>query len=83
MAKKILFNDEARTKIKNGLNILADAVKVTLGPCGRNVILEKKYVKRPKKLQSYIKNIRRLLIVVLMLYTMILRDIKHLELLMV
>jgi chaperonin GroEL len=43
MAKKILFNDEARTKIKNGVNILADAVKVTLGPCGRNVILEKKY----------------------------------------
>jgi len=43
MAKRILFNDEARTKIKNGVNILADAVKVTLGPCGRNVILEKKY----------------------------------------
>lgn len=37
-SKKILFNREARESIRNGVNILADAVKVTLGPKGRNVI---------------------------------------------
>lgn len=41
MAKEIIFNTDARTKIKNGIDILADAVKVTLGPRGRNVIIEK------------------------------------------
>lgn len=39
--KKISFNNEAREKILNGVNQLADAVKVTLGPCGRNVIYDK------------------------------------------
>ncbi len=43
MAKQILFNTEAREKLKKGLDILADAVKVTLGPKGRNVILDKKF----------------------------------------
>ncbi|MCH8921190.1 MAG: chaperonin GroEL, partial [Chloroflexi bacterium] len=43
MAKQILFGDEARKAIKAGMDILADTVKVTLGPRGRNVILDKKF----------------------------------------
>ncbi|MBS9776007.1 MAG: chaperonin GroEL [Fusobacterium sp.] len=43
MAKIIKFNDEARKKLEAGVNILADAVKTTLGPRGRNVVLEKTY----------------------------------------
>jgi len=43
MAKIINFNDEARKKLEVGVNTLADAVKVTLGPRGRNVVLEKSY----------------------------------------
>lgn len=43
MAKKILFNEEARRSLERGVNALADAVKVTLGPKGRNVVLEKKF----------------------------------------
>jgi chaperonin GroEL len=42
-AKKIAFNTEAREAIRQGVKKLAQAVKVTLGPCGRNVILEKSY----------------------------------------
>jgi len=42
-AKKILFNDDARDQIAHGLNTLANAVKVTLGPRGRNVLLEKSW----------------------------------------
>ena len=43
MAKEILFRDEARQRMAKGVNILADAVKVTLGPKGRNVVLEKSF----------------------------------------
>ncbi len=43
MAKQILFSDEARAKLKRGVDILADTVKVTLGPKGRNVVLDKSY----------------------------------------
>ena len=43
MAKDIFFNTEARDGIKRGVDILANAVKVTLGPKGRNVILDKKF----------------------------------------
>lgn len=43
MAKQILFNEEARRSLECGVNALADAVKVTLGPKGRNVVLEKKF----------------------------------------
>ena len=43
MAKLIHFDEEARRGLENGLNILADTVKVTLGPRGRNVVLEKKW----------------------------------------
>ena len=43
MAKEINFNIKAREELKNGVDALADAVKVTLGPKGRNVIIEKKF----------------------------------------
>lgn len=43
MAKEIMYNEEARKKIEKGVNKLADTVKITLGPKGRNVILEKKF----------------------------------------
>ena len=43
MAKIIAFDEEARRGLERGLNILADTVKVTLGPRGRNVVLEKKW----------------------------------------
>ena len=43
MAKQILFNEEARRSLERGVDALADAVKVTLGPKGRNVVLEKKF----------------------------------------
>ena len=41
MAKEILFNIDARDQLKKGVDALANAVKVTLGPKGRNVIIEK------------------------------------------
>jgi len=43
MAKKLIFDEEARHSLERGVNILVDTVKLTLGPKGRNVILEKKY----------------------------------------
>ena len=43
MAKMIAFDEEARRGLEKGLNTLADAVKVTLGPRGRNVVLDKKW----------------------------------------
>src|SRR5438309_3156705 len=43
MAKQIVFNEEARRELKRGVDVLADAVKVTLGPKGRNVVLDKKF----------------------------------------
>ena len=43
MAKRIVFQEEARKSLLKGIDAVADAVKVTLGPKGRNVILEKKY----------------------------------------
>ena len=42
-AKDVRFGDEVRQKMTNGVNILANAVKVTLGPKGRNVVLERSY----------------------------------------
>src|SRR6266487_420752 len=42
-AKEIIFNSKARTHIAHGLNTLANAVKVTLGPRGRNVVIEKSW----------------------------------------
>jgi chaperonin GroEL len=43
MAKQLFFNIEVRNRMKRGVDILADAVKVTLGPKGRNVVIEKKF----------------------------------------
>ena len=43
MAKIIKFDTEARTKMLKGVNTLANAVKVTLGPKGRNVVMDKSY----------------------------------------
>ena len=43
MSKEILFNIDARDQLKKGVDVLANAVKVTLGPKGRNVIIEKKF----------------------------------------
>src|SRR5262249_22702274 len=43
MAKQISFGEESRRSILTGVNRLADAVKVTLGPKGRNVVIEKKF----------------------------------------
>lgn len=42
-AKQVVFGDEARAKVVNGVNVLANAVKVTLGPKGRNVVLERSF----------------------------------------
>ena len=43
MAKQILFNSEARAALKRGIDKLAEAVKMTLGPRGRAVVIEKGY----------------------------------------
>ena len=43
MAKDVKFGDSARGQMLDGVNILADAVKVTLGPKGRNVVLDKSF----------------------------------------
>src|SRR6476469_1037191 len=42
-AKDLQFEEQARRSLERGVNILADAVKVTLGPKGRNVVIEKKF----------------------------------------
>jgi chaperonin GroEL len=42
-AKDVFFSDSARTRMVEGVNILANAVKVTLGPKGRNVVLERSF----------------------------------------
>ena len=47
MAKQLLFNEEARAALLRGVNIMAHAVKATLGPKGRNVVLDKKSGARP------------------------------------
>ena len=43
MAKQIIYGEEARKAIERGVNQLADTVKITLGPKGRNVVLDKKF----------------------------------------
>src|SRR5438128_3584167 len=43
MAKQIIFSEEARKKLKAGVDKVADAVKITIGPRGRNVVLDKGY----------------------------------------
>jgi chaperonin GroEL len=43
MAKRIIYNEQARRALEKGIDILAESVAVTLGPKGRNVVLEKKF----------------------------------------
>src|SRR3977135_4245083 len=43
MAKQLLFDEDARHSLRRGIDALADAVKITLGPKGRNVVLDKKF----------------------------------------
>ena len=43
MAKQVLFGEEARKKLKTGIDTLADTIRVTLGPRGRPVALDKKF----------------------------------------
>ncbi|NLB29366.1 MAG: chaperonin GroEL, partial [Clostridiales bacterium] len=43
MAKQIIYGEDARRSLEKGVNQLADTVRLTLGPKGRNVVLEKKY----------------------------------------
>ncbi|UCG50894.1 MAG: chaperonin GroEL, partial [Candidatus Latescibacterota bacterium] len=43
MAKQIAYESEAREKLKSGVDQLANAVKITLGPKGRNVVIDKKF----------------------------------------
>ena len=43
MAKQLKYGEEARRALEAGMNALADTVKITLGPKGRNVVLDKKY----------------------------------------
>jgi chaperonin GroEL len=43
MSKKILYNEEARKALKNGVDAVANVVKITIGPRGRNVVLDKGY----------------------------------------
>src|ERR1035437_8864095 len=43
MSKKILFNEDARKPLKRGIDVVCDAVKVTIGPRGRNAVLDKGY----------------------------------------
>ena len=43
MAKKIVYGNEARASLIEGINAVADAVRVTLGPKGKNVIIDKEY----------------------------------------
>jgi chaperonin GroEL len=43
VAKQLLFDESARRRLRDGVDALADAVKVTLGPRGRNVVIDKKY----------------------------------------
>ena len=43
MAKQIIYGEEARKALQNGIDKLSNTVKITLGPKGRNVVLDKKY----------------------------------------
>ena len=47
MAKQIAYGEEARKALQAGIDQLADTVKITLGPKGRNVVLDKKYRRAP------------------------------------
>ena len=52
-AKDVVFGGEARARMLEGVNILANAVKVTLGPKGRNVVLERSFGAQPSPKTAY------------------------------
>lgn len=52
MAKQIKYGEEARRALEKGVNALADTVKITLGPKGRNVVLDKKFGSQWKSLTN-------------------------------
>mgnify|MGYP000099167943 CR=1 FL=1 len=52
-AKDVKFGNDARVKMLRGVNVLADAVKVTLGPKGRNVVLDKSFGARPSPKMAF------------------------------
>ena len=60
-AKEVLFDQSAREKMLRGVDILADAVKVTLGPKGRNVVIEKSFG-APRITKDYHKVSPRLMV---------------------
>ena len=53
-AKEVRFSDDARAKMLAGVNVLANAVKVTLGPKGRHVVLDKSLVHLPSLKMVYL-----------------------------
>jgi len=59
MAKRIIYNEQARRALERGIDILAESVAVTLGPKGRNVVLEKNLVLH-KLLMMESQSLRRL-----------------------
>ena len=54
-AKKIAFGTDARASIREGVRKLSQSVKITLGPCGRNVVLEKSFVYPYKVMERLVK----------------------------
>lgn len=57
-AKDVKFGNDARVKMLKGVNVLADAVKVTLGPKGRNVILDKSFAHQPSLKMVYLLHVK-------------------------
>ena len=57
-AKDVKFGNDARVKMLKGVNVLADAVKVTLGPKGRNVILDKSFGAQPSLKMVYLSHVK-------------------------
>ena len=56
MAKRIIYNENARRALEKGIDILAESVAVTLGPKGRNVVLEKKFGARSEEHTSELQS---------------------------
>ena len=52
-AKQLVFGEEARRNLRNGIDIVAEAVATTLGPKGRNVALDRKFVPPPSPMTCY------------------------------
>lgn len=57
-AKDVKFGNDARVKMLRGVNVLADAVKVTLGPKGRNVVLDKSFGAQPSPKMVFLLHVK-------------------------